>query len=121
MICSCRMSLRTASTEVNWLAAPMVMTGASPPPVVVCSCLLQQSNKVASVFLFGSSEKKGHVRNRMGSGNRMGSVQQVTINSYRHMFLLVCVYIYIYICNVYYTLPFETSATALCGTTGRYT
>ena len=59
MICSCRMSLRTASTESNWLAAPMVMTGASPPPVVVCSCLLQQSNKVASVFLFGSSEKKG--------------------------------------------------------------
>ena len=37
------------------------------------------------------------MRNRMGSGNRMGSVQQVTINSYRHMFLLVYISISTYI------------------------
>ena len=59
--------------------------------------------------LFESSAKKGRVRSRMGSGQRMGSVQQVAIKFYRHIFLLV---------YVYFTLPFETSGTASCGTTG---
>ena len=50
------------------------------------------------------------MRNRMASGHPMGTLQQVTDNVYRHIFLLV--YIYIYKC--------ETSG-ALCGTTGLVT
>ena len=47
------------------------------------------------ITLLESSAKKGRVRNRMGSGHGMGSVQQVTINSYGHIFIIFSSGLYI--------------------------
>ena len=66
---------------------------------VVRSSTLYSGNSVLLpdyCTLFESSAKKGRVRSRMGSGHRMGRVQQVTIKFYRHMFLLVYMSYYMY-------------------------
>ena len=72
---------------------------------VLCNTL--QYGVVLCTTLFESSSKKGRVRNRMGSANRMDNVQQVAINSCRH---IVLVYLYLYLLK----------PPAPCGTDGKF-
>ena len=60
--------------------------------VVRSSTWSQATSILLPDYILRVITKKGRVRNRMGSKHRMGSVQQVTINSYKHIFLLVNIF-----------------------------
>ena len=62
--------------------------GSLDPSTYAVLCNALQYGVVLCTTLFESSSKKGRVRNRMGSANRMDNVQQVAINSCRHIVLV---------------------------------